>query len=241
MNKNSSAFTFGFAAVMVIVVAILLSAAAIGLKVRQEKNVRTEKMQNILHSIGVLSEMKDAEKIFNQYIREQIVLNTKGEVVKNGVEAFDIDLKKEQDKIKTGKADKQLFPLFIFDKDKSTYYVIPVRGKGLWGPIWGYIALEGDMNTIYGVSFGHKAETPGLGAEIETEAFQQQFAGKKIFKQSGDFASVKVIKGGAAPSDPHGVDAISGGTVTSNGVTEMLQRTLRSYIPYLQNNRQASR
>jgi Na+-transporting NADH:ubiquinone oxidoreductase subunit C len=94
------------------------------------------------------------------------------------------------------------------------------------------VALEGDMNTVYGASFGHKSETPGLGAEIDTEAFQKQFRGKKIFDESGKFVSVKVIKGGAAPEDLHGVDAISGGTITSNGVTEMLQRTLNNYTGY---------
>src|SRR5688500_7330768 len=125
MDKNSSAFTFGFASVMVVVVAVLLAAAAIGLKSYQEKNVTAEKMQDILQSIGVTTEMKDAEKAYRQYVREQIVLNVKGEPVKDGVSAFDIDLKKEQDKIRAGEADKQLFPLFIFDKDGSSYYVIP--------------------------------------------------------------------------------------------------------------------
>ena len=106
----------------------------------------------------------------------------------------------------------------------------------MWGPIWGFIALESDMNTIHGASFGHKSETPGLGAEINTEAFQQQFVGKKILDASMNFVSVKVKKGGAAPDDLHGVDAVSGGTITSNGVTEMLHRTLGSYMPYFKEN-----
>ncbi|MGV3529729.1 MAG: NADH:ubiquinone reductase (Na(+)-transporting) subunit C [Flavisolibacter sp.] len=232
MNKDSSSFTFGFAAITVIVVAVLLSFAAISLAPFQTANVRLEKMQNILSSIGVDVKPKEAERYFKQYLVQQAVLNTKGDVVKNGTAAFDIDLKKEQDKEKTGETDKQLFPLFVFHKDAHTYYVIPMRGKGLWGPIWGYLALEGDGNTIHGVSFGHKGETPGLGAEIETAQFQQQFTGKKILDDQGNFVSVKVVKGGAAPQDLHGVDAISGGTVTSNGVTEMLHRTLAYYVPY---------
>jgi Na+-transporting NADH:ubiquinone oxidoreductase subunit C len=232
MNKNSNKYTFIFASVMVVIVAVLLSLAAIGLGPHQARNVKTEKMQNILASIGVQSEAKEAEKLFNQYIKEQVVLTTKGEPVSGGVNAFDIDLKKELDKAKTGEADKQLFPLFVFNKDGKLYNVIPVRGKGLWGPIWGYLALEEDMNTLYGASFGHKGETPGLGAEIDTEAFQKQFVGKKIFDESGKFVSIKVVKGGAAPEDLHGVDAISGGTITSNGVSEMLHRTLNNYIPY---------
>ena len=232
MNKNDNRFTFLFATVMVVIVGVLLALAVIGLGPYQEKNVRVEKMQNILSSIGIRSEFAESEKLFKQYIREQVVLNTKGEKVNGDVSAFDIDLKKELDKIKTGDADKQLFPLFVVEKNGKLIYIIPVRGKGLWGPIWGYIALEEDMNTIYGASFGHKGETPGLGAEINTEEFGNQFVGKKINDEAGKFVSVKVIKGGAAPDDPHGVDAISGGTVTSNGVTEMIRRTIANYVPY---------
>ena len=211
MDKNSKGFTFLFSTIMVVVVAVLLALAAIGLGPYQAQNVKLEKMQNILASIGIRSEAKEAEKIFNQYIKEQLVLDNKGQKVTNEISAFDIDLKKELDKARAGKADKQLFPLFIFEKEGKGYYVIPVRGKGLWGPIWGYIALEGDMNTVYGASFGHKGETPGLGAEIETEIFQKQFTGKKILDDEGKFVSVKVVKGGAAPGDLHGVDAVSGG------------------------------
>ena len=236
INKNSNQFTMIFASVMVVVVAVLLASAAIQLGPLQQQNARIEKMQNILSSIGIESDVKDAEKLFNQYIQEQIVLNNQGEQVKNDVKAFDIDLKKEQDKLKTGRANEQLFPLFIFKKEDKLYYVIPVRGKGLWGPIWGYVALEGDMNTVYGASFGHKSETPGLGAEISTAEFQEQFNGKTIFDNSGKFTSVRVIKGGAPPNDNHGVDAISGGTVTSNGVSEMLSRTLENYIPFFKSN-----
>jgi Na+-transporting NADH:ubiquinone oxidoreductase subunit C len=163
---------------MVVIVAVLLSLAAIGLGPYQAQNIKTEKMQNILASVGIQSNAKEAEKLFNQYVKEQVVLNTKGAPV-SGVAAFDVDLKKELDKAKTGEADKQLFPLFVFNKDGKLYNVIPVRGKGLWGPIWGYVALEGDMNTVYGASFGHKGETPGLGAEIETEAFQNNLLEKR--------------------------------------------------------------
>jgi Na+-transporting NADH:ubiquinone oxidoreductase subunit C len=233
INKDSNKFTLIFSAIMVIVVAVLLALAATALGPYQAQNVKIEKMRNILGSFGVKSDAKEAEKLYNQYLKEQVVLNNKGEVVPNDISAFDIDLKKEIDKLKTpGGADKQLFPLFIFKNDDKVYYIIPVRGKGLWGPIWGYVALEGDMNTVHGATFGHKSETPGLGAEIDTEGFQQQFVGKKIFDESGNFVSVKLSKGGAAPEDQHGVDAVSGGTVTSNGVTEMLKRTLGNYLPY---------
>jgi Na+-transporting NADH:ubiquinone oxidoreductase subunit C len=189
INKNSSGFTFLFSSVMVVVVAVLLAVAAIMLSPYQARNIRIEKMQNILSSIGVVTDAKEAEKLFDKYIKEQVVLNNKGKKVTNNISAFDIDLKKEIDKLKAGGADKQLFPLFVFNKDGKLYYVIPVRGKGLWGPIWGYMALEEDMNTVYGASFGHKGETPGLGAEISTAEFQKQFVGEKI-KLSINKASV---------------------------------------------------
>ena len=232
MDKDSNKATFIFSSVMVVVIAILLSVTAISLAPFQDKNIRIEKMKNILTSVSIPTETAVTEAAFNQYITKQIVLNNKGEEVTGTVAAFDIDLKKELDKAKTGKADEQLFPLFICNKDGKSFYIIPIRGKGLWGPIWGFISLESDKNTVYGVSFGHKSETPGLGAEIETEKFQQQFVGKKILDESGNFVSVTVIKGGAKPDDTHGVDAISGATITSKGVSDMFKKTLNNYIPY---------
>ena len=232
MDKDSNKATFIFSSVMVVVIAVLLSVTAISLAPYQEKNVRIEKMKNILTSVSIPTETAGTETAFNKYITQQIVLNNKGEQVTGSVTAFDIDLKKELDKVKIGKGNEQLFPLFICNKEGKSFYIIPIRGKGLWGPIWGFISLESDMNTVYGVSFGHKSETPGLGAEIETQKFQQQFIGKQIFDESGKFVSVTAIKGGAKPNDMHGVDAISGATITSKGVSEMFERTLNNYIPY---------
>lgn len=232
MDKDSNKATFIFSTVMVVVIAVLLSVTAISLAPYQDKNVRIEKMKNILTSVSIPTETKGTETAFNQYITKQIVLNNKGEEVTGSVAAFDVDLKKELDKAKTGKEDEQLFPLFICTKEGKSFYIIPIRGKGLWGPIWGFISLESDMNTVYGVSFDHKSETPGLGAEITTEKFQQQYVGKKILDESGKFVSVTAIKGGAKPDDTHGVDAVSGATITSIGVSEMIQRTVNNYIPY---------
>lgn len=232
MHKDSNKATFLFSSGMVVVIAIMLSVAAISLAPYQARNIRIEKMKNILTSVAIDAQTKEAEQLFAKYITKQVVLNNKGEEVTGDVSAFDIDLKKEIDKAKTGNKDKQLFPLFICNKEGKSFYIIPMRGKGLWGPIWGYISLEGDMNTVYGASFGHKGETPGLGAEIETEKFQKEFTGKKILDDNGNFVSVKVMKGGADPDDLHGVDAVSGATITSDGVTEMFKRTLGSYVPY---------
>ncbi|GIZ08513.1 NADH:ubiquinone reductase (Na(+)-transporting) subunit C [Flavobacterium sp. UMI-01] len=232
MDKDSNKTTFIFSSVMVVVIAILLSVTAISLAPYQERNSNIEKMKNILNSVSITPKDSQIETTFKQYITQQIVLNNKGEALSGSTAAFDVDLKKEMDKIKSGKSDERLYPLFICTKNNEKFYIIPIRGKGLWGPIWGYIALESDKNTVYGVSFGHKSETPGLGAEIETVSFQEQFKGKKIRNDSGEFISVSVIKGGAGVTNHHGVDAISGATITSIGVSDMIRNTLQNYILY---------
>ena len=128
-------------------------------------------------------------------------------------------------------ADAQLLPLFISNVEGVTRYIIPLRGKGLWGPIWGFISLEEDLNSVFGAVFDHKSETPGLGAEINRASFEDPFSGKSIF-EGEEFTSIKVIKGGAEEGDMHGVDGISGGTITSDGVSDMLDERLRRYLPY---------
>ena len=157
------------------------------------------------------------------------MIDANGDKVK-GVDPFSIDLAVEMKKpIK-----ERHLPLFKAQKDGKNYYIFPVYGKGLWGPIWGYVALEDDLNTIYGVTFDHKGETPGLGAEITKDWFQNQFKGKKIFDKKGNFVSVQVVKGGAPANDPYAVDAISGATITSRGVQAMLKNSLSSYINFIQ-------
>ena len=240
MNVDKNSYTFGFAGIMVIVVAGLLAFTAIKLKPHQKKNIELEKKQNILSSIGINVDREQAEIDFNKYIKERIVLNNSGDVIRSSSsidiqddDAFNIDLAKE---LKKAPKD-QLLPLFIGqDTRGAVKYIIPLRGKGLWGPIWGFISLEEDLNTVFGAVFDHKAETPGLGAEInQYEAFQKQFNDgknkKKIFEGT-KLVSIKVIKGGAPKDDIHGVDGISGGTITSDGVTDMLYERLSMYAPY---------
>lgn len=231
-DVNSNKYTFIFSAVMVVVVAALLAFAAESLKPMQQKNIRSEKMQNILSSVGIEVEAAKAEEAFNKFITEQVVLDHSGNE-KAGAVAFDVDILKEY---KSG--GQQNFPIFIYTAESGEKkYIVPMVGKGLWGPIWGYVALDGDLNTVAGVSFDHKSETPGLGAEIKEKWFQAPFKGKKIFDASGNYVSVKVIKGGAGENNEHGVDAISGGTITSVGVSEMVERTLKAYENYFKSNK----
>lgn len=233
MKNFTNTYIFIFSTVMVVIVALLLSMAAMQLKPFQDKNIEVEKKQNILTSIQIPSTTKNAVDLYSKYITESFVLNNKGEK-QDGVKAFDVDLKIELEK----PAAQRFLPVFVATLDDQTHaYVMPVRGKGLWGPIWGYVSLKPDLNTIYGVTFDHQGETPGLGAEIATPAFQKPFSGKTLFKDSTDFVSIQVVKGGAKKDDPHAVDAISGGTITSKGLQAMLDSCLIQYKPYFIQNR----
>lgn len=241
----SNRYIFIYASVMVIVVAAILSTAANLLKPFQEKNIRVEKIQNILSSADIPSTRSDAETLFDKHIVEERAVDLEGnivsvyrghEAIKGSVRPFELNLKKELKKKADGESPS--FPLYVCEIKGETFYIIPLLGKGLWGPIYGNIALKNDLNTIAGANFGHDKETPGLGAEIDTRDFQKRFIGKTIFDENGEFASVTVVKGGVENSniDPrHGVDAISGGTITSNGVTEMLEDCLKNYVPYIKN------
>tara|TARA_B100000579_G_C22831434_1_gene856229 strand:+ start:1098 stop:1853 length:756 start_codon:yes stop_codon:yes gene_type:complete len=232
MNVNSNSYTIGFACVMVVLVAALLASTSIKLTPRQDRNIELEKKQNILQSVGVYVDRDASEASYSQFIKEELILDDKGNILEGS--AFNIDLGDELRK----DIDDQKLPLYIsMLEDSSKCFIIPLRGKGLWGPIWGYIALRDDINTVYGAVFAHKSETPGLGAEINQGFFQEPFRDKKIFNENNEFVSIKVIKGGAPEGSLHGVDGISGGTITSDGVTDMLKERVGRYLPYLEKNR----
>lgn len=233
MKNFSNTYIFIFSTVMVVLVALLLSLAALQLKPFQDKNIEVEKKQNILASLHINSTPKDAVELYAKYITGSFVVNNKGEK-QEGVDAFAVDLKAELEK----PAAQRSLPVFVGTLDnQSNAYVLPVRGKGLWGPIWGYVSVEPDMNTVYGVIFDHQGETPGLGAEIATPIFQTPFSGKTLFKDSTSFVSIQVLKGGAPKDNPHAVDAISGGTITSKGLEAMLDSCLVQYKTYFIQNR----
>jgi Na+-transporting NADH:ubiquinone oxidoreductase subunit C len=239
----SNFYVFRYAGVMVVVVAAVLSAAAMFLKPMQEHNIAVDKMKGILAAANLESDANTATDLFSEYITKEFVISPEGEVlsvyedgelVQGDERAFDLNLKRELYRKSVG--EEYHLPLYAAEKDGETLYIIPLLGKGLWGPIYGNIALGADMNTIRGAQFQHDKETPGLGAEIDQEWFKDQFIGKKIFDDNGNFVSVKVVKGGAATlpdaQQIHGVDAVSGGTITSDGVTEMVKNVLESYVEY---------
>ena len=226
INRDSNSYTFIYASALVILVAALLAVAAVGLKPFQDKNASIAKKIDILKSVGIASTAANAEEKYKTFVKETYIINAAGETQKG--EAFDVDLANE---VKKAVAERQL-PVYVCKiEDGSVKYILPVRGKGLWGPVWGYIAVNDDKNTIFGATFGHKGETPGLGAEIEKESFQVQFQNKKIIKDGK--VTFTVAKGGAKPGDEYAVDAISGGTITSKGVEAMLLECLTAYSVFL--------
>lgn len=217
-DKNGNAYIIMYSTVMVVIVAVLLAVAALALKPRQDANDLNEKKQNILASLSA------QDQSYDEYIDAYVVDKEGRRIEGEDVFALLNDL--------PGTFEAGKFPIF---EAKDGRVVIPVTGMGLWGPVWGYVALEKDMDTVSGIIMAHKGETPGLGAEIATPKYQANFVGKTIFE--GDkFVSVTLRKGGA--KDPaHEVDAISGGTKTSDGVTAMLYNSLENYLPLLEAKR----
>ena len=232
MNRDSNAYTFIFATLMVLVVASVLAFTASSLKDLQDANVRKEKMQNILATIGIETDREQAETLYNQYIVEELSLVSGGEIDTDS-NAFELELSNELKKPLT----EQRFPLYVANVDGVKSYVVPLRGAGLWNAIWGYIALKEDKNTIQGAVFDHVGETAGLGAEITQQWFQDRFVGEKVFDTDGNLFGINVSKTNNDPKDldkdDHEVDAISGATITGDGVTDMIKERLQHYLPYL--------
>ena len=227
IDKNSNAYTFGFAILMVIVVGSLLAVASQGLKTRQEKNATDKKMMSILSAINIDATRENAQEMYNKYVIDSKIISGKD----LNAEAFNVDIKKEFRDKNISVSDRN-YPLYICEKDGDKYYIIPVVGTGLWGPIWGFVALESDFKTIYGANFDHKSETPGLGAEIKYASYSDQYTGETISDTTGSFQPIIVVKDGSGSGINSKVDGITGGTITSKGVEEMTTRTLEVYANY---------
>ena len=229
---HSNSYTLLYAAAISVITAVILAVTSEGLKPLQEANVALDKKSNILHSVRIAStDRATIENTYNSKV-QAMVLNSAGEELSD-VKPESVRLK---DEINKAPGERQL-PLYVFTDDGGAkYYVVPVRGVGLWGPIWGYLALESDFNTVYGAFFDHKGETPGLGAEIAEKPFQEQFQGKKIMTEQDKFISVNVVKATDKVSfgDEHRVDGISGGTITSRGTDAMLKNCVEPYLAYFE-------
>ena len=220
-NTNSNVYIITYSVVMVVIVAVLLSLAALGLKERQDKNVLNEKKTQIVKALGY----DTATTSYDDVVAEAALLNAEGVVVENDTQKVFDALQNVKDSRAEGK-----FPIF---KAADGSVVVPMYGAGLWGPIWGYIALAPDMNTVKGIVLDHQGETPGLGAEIATAKHQAMYVGKTVF-EGEELVGITLKKGGAAEGAQHEVDAITGGTKTSDGVSAMIKDCLVSYKPYFE-------
>jgi Na+-transporting NADH:ubiquinone oxidoreductase subunit C len=207
---------------MVVLVAVLLAVTSESLRSYQKKNEADDKRQQILRSVNVSVSGSETEKKYNELIKESFLVNDKGERVDG--DAFAVDVAKM--------FSKNTYPVFVAQIDGSTKYVLAMYGTGLWGPIWGYISVNEDKNSVFGADFSHQGETPGLGAEIATLTFSSQFAAKQIFPNN-EFKSIAVVKPGKTAQGQDYVDGISGGTITSNAVDQMLRNSLKNYVDFL--------
>ena len=237
-DKNS--YTILFAIGMVVVVGSLLAFIASSLKPKITENKRIEKQQNILYAMGVneneesgvafISGDKVADE-FDKYITKQLVVN--GSTATEDSEAYLIDVKKEQAKVKNG--ENRRLPLFVGEKEGKTFYIVPIRGKGLWDAVWAYVSMNEDM-VIQGAYFDHQAETAGLGANIKERFFMDDFIGEHLKDQSGNFVGVDISKSNNDPLNndktDNEVDAIAGATITGDGVAAMIRSDLKLYLPY---------
>ncbi|CAL2082979.1 Na(+)-translocating NADH-quinone reductase subunit C [Tenacibaculum sp. 190524A02b] len=238
-KTDTNMYTVLFAIGMVLVVGALLAFTASSLRPTIDANKRIEKQQNILYAMGVnendetsavfVSKNKVADE-FSKYIKKQLVIE--GANVKEDNKAYLIDVKKQQTLAKEGKTRK--LPLFVGEKEGKTFYIAPIRGKGLWDAIWGYVAMDKNM-VVQGVYFDHAGETAGLGSNIKQRYFMDDFAGEDLMK-NGVFAGIKVAKGNNDPKNEdkkdNEVDAIAGATITGDGVSAMIRTELKQYVPY---------
>ena len=241
INTEKNTYTLLFAVGLVVVVGTLLAAIDSSLKDKIRINKILEKQQNILYAIGINENdgnsvnfiaADKAEEEFNKYVTKQIYIQ--GDEVIEDDKAYLIDVKKQKALAKDPSYMRKL-PLFIAEKDGRNLYVAPIRGKGLWDAIWAYVSVDEDM-VIRGIYFDHKAETPGLGANIKQRFFMDDFIGESLLDSKGNFKGVTVSKTNLDPKNEdkydNEVDAIAGSTITGDGVTAMIRSDLSLYQPY---------
>lgn len=231
MDRNSNRYTFMFALAICIVCSLALSIVSEGLRAKKELNVALDIKRNILKAVDLKAPLPDkatAEEVVDVYDQkiEEMVIDAQGEIVRE-MNVEDIQ------------EDGTLYALYVYKENgKVTAYCFPIIGKGLWSTLYGYFALEADAITVRGITFYKHGETPGLGAEIEQDWFQNNYKGKKIWDvRSGQLMPVKVVKGKVAnvvseTEAPFYVDGISGATMTSKGVTAMVDKWLNIYEPF---------
>ena len=240
MHKGDT-YTILFATVICVACSILLSATSASLKKKQDLQVELDRKINVLKALGVqvvnggvkIAD-SDITKLFQEHITEIVLDPQTGQVIPNLTSG-----QLSKDDIEK----KRKLPLYLWkDGGEVTKYALPISGKGLWSTIYGYLALDKDLSTIVGVTFYRHGETPGLGADVAADWFQDQFKGKKVFKD-GKLQKIEVTKGAAKNRYPsgsdHAVDGIAGATLTGNGVNHFLNGDLEMYEKYFRGIRKS--
>lgn len=232
MNRQGNTYTIIYAVLLVLVVGFVLALVYQALRPTQEENIANDTKKQILAAARIIPEKGESiADLYDSHIVKSYIVNSDGDIIDSSTPAFSVNVAAQ---IKLPEESRQL-PVYECETSDGLKYILPVYGAGLWGPIWGYIAFDSNGTTIYGAYFAHQGETPGLGAEIEKPAFSNQFEGKKIFNVSGQFSPIAVVKAGQAPAGSDYVNAVSGGTITSQGVQKMLDNSLRPYASFLHN------
>lgn len=233
MKTNSNSYTIIYSAALVVVVAFLLAFVFQALKPAQDANVALDKKKQILSALNIrdLSNEAAAAK-YKEVVKADLVLTEKDKALPTDFSGYDGESKGFKLNSADYKAGK--LALFVCDVDGQRKYVVPVYGMGLWGAIWGYIAVDADFQHVYGAYFNHEGETAGLGAEIkDNRSWQEKFKGKSVFDTKGKV--ILGVKKKVENSDSE-VDAVTGATLTSNGVDDMLKECLAKYKSIINNN-----
>jgi Na+-transporting NADH:ubiquinone oxidoreductase subunit C len=215
---------------MIIIITLSLSLLHQSLRPLQLENERVDKMRQILRSLNIEKKAADAEAEFNRLITNSYMINPDGTRIAGTERTADND----QAFAAVLRSAIVGLPVFEATIDGNTVYIFPMRGAGMWGPIWGYLAVNADGNAIFGATFDHASETPGLGDAIATRPFGNQYIGRKLFRNQ-NFTSVAVVRPGTSATDRDYVDGISGGTITSRRVGDMMHQSIGQYEQFLRN------
>ncbi|MEM9895332.1 MAG: NADH:ubiquinone reductase (Na(+)-transporting) subunit C [Bacteroidota bacterium] len=237
--RQSNLYVILFAIGLTVVFGGALSITSVGLKPLQDKQVEIDTKKKILGAVMDISTIEDPAKLlelYNERVSSKVVDINGNEVKTNAKGEPMVAEKVNIQKNAKLAAEERVYPVFTFlnEEKQVEAYIFPTFGAGLWDWISSYIALENDLNTIKGIAFDHKSETPGLGARITEPKVQGRFVGKKIYNNAGDLVSVAMLKGeGNAKLSEHEVDGLSGATMTAKGVNSMLIKYLECYSAYI--------
>ncbi len=234
MNTNSNSYTIVYASVMVVIVAFLLAFVSSALKPVQDKNVELDKKKQILASLNIRDiENANVEAQYNEVVLNDMIIDSDGNVKEEGTQ-------KDQDGFRVDNksiSDSNL-PIYICEVEGEKKYVVPMTGRGLWGGLWGYVAVNADCASVYGAYFSHESETAGLGSPIAEQKFQDQFKGKLLFAEGNqDQVALTIVKKGQVKVEANEVDGLTGATLTTKGAAAMVTDGLQKYINFFHKNK----